>query len=144
MALVWPEVMTETEAAEYLGVTARTFRRWRRTGQCFIPYTKLQGRYRYLKSELIKFLRRHTVRADDCPTDELLRIAAETDPQWVTTPKAAKLLHREESTLKKWRVRPPTDYVPHFVIDGRIFYRICDIERFLEREKARRQRKAAP
>ncbi|MFV7408577.1 helix-turn-helix domain-containing protein [Salmonella enterica] len=52
-----PEKLTRPEAAEYIGVAARTLANWHRTGRVDIPFLKL-GRKKvlYYKSDLDAFL----------------------------------------------------------------------------------------
>lgn len=54
-----PEVMTPSEAAEFIGVTTETLLRWRKDG--WGPkYTQPTSRMvRYLKNDLMAFLKEH-------------------------------------------------------------------------------------
>jgi excisionase family DNA binding protein len=65
-AVVDEEIFTYDEAAELLKVSARTLERWTREG--LIPYIRLpqRGRWsgvRFSRNELLRWLRRRTVRA---------------------------------------------------------------------------------
>jgi excisionase family DNA binding protein len=50
------DYMGVNETAKYLNVHANTFLYWRKTGLFNVPYTKLGGRARYLKSDVDAFI----------------------------------------------------------------------------------------
>jgi excisionase family DNA binding protein len=65
-AEVTEEILTYPEAARLLKISARTLERWTREG--LVPYIRLpqRGRWsgvRFSRSELLRWLRRRTVRA---------------------------------------------------------------------------------
>jgi len=55
-----PDLMTRQQAAEYLGVKAQTLAVWKSTGRYSLPFVKVGSNTRYRKTDLDKFLQRHT------------------------------------------------------------------------------------
>tara|TARA_B100001559_G_C16348810_1_gene551650 strand:- start:429 stop:599 length:171 start_codon:yes stop_codon:yes gene_type:complete len=54
--------MTSKEAADYLGITTRTLKKWRQ--QRRLPFIQLgYNTVRYRETDLIEFLRKNTVKA---------------------------------------------------------------------------------
>lgn len=51
------EILTELEAAEFLKVERLTLAKWRRNGLPVPKHAKVAKQYRYLKSDLINFIK---------------------------------------------------------------------------------------
>lgn len=56
-------LMTETQAAEFLGVARDTLTVWRCTGRVEIPYVKIGRAIRYIPKELRDHVKANTVYA---------------------------------------------------------------------------------
>lgn len=55
-----PEMMTNEQAADYLGVETQTLNIWRCTGRYAVPFVKIGSKVRYRKADLDKFIRSRT------------------------------------------------------------------------------------
>lgn len=53
--MVEKQVLTSSEAAQFLKVSQKSLYRWLRNGE--IPHQKVGGQYRFLKSELARWLK---------------------------------------------------------------------------------------
>ena len=51
-----PELLDQSEAAEFLGLTANTLMAWRSTKRYDLPYIKVGGLVRYDVKDLLAFL----------------------------------------------------------------------------------------
>ena len=60
-AIASPGLLTEDQAAEYIGVTPGTLSVWRSTGRYALPFVKCGRLVRYRMSDLDAFLERRTV-----------------------------------------------------------------------------------
>ncbi len=60
-----PEMMTQQQAADYLGVKASTLGIWRCRRSYEIPFVKVGSKVRYRKADLDHFLQRRTQRGGD-------------------------------------------------------------------------------
>lgn len=64
------ELFTPEQAADYLGVTAKTLAVWRCVGRYNIPFVKVGRLVKYRRSELDAFLASRTVGASLTASDE--------------------------------------------------------------------------
>ncbi|MEO5344309.1 MAG: helix-turn-helix domain-containing protein [Gammaproteobacteria bacterium SHHR-1] len=55
-----PNLLTEAEAAEYIGVAAGTLTVWRSTGRYALPFAKVGRLVRYRRSDLDSWLESRT------------------------------------------------------------------------------------
>lgn len=62
------ELLRTNEAADFIASTPGTLRNWRSTGKHSIPFVRWgNGNIRYRKSDLIKFIEKHTVDTAQVP-----------------------------------------------------------------------------
>ena len=57
-----PNLLDNTQAAEFLGVSPTTLTTWRCTKRYDLPYVKIGGSVKYAESDLLRFVERRTVR----------------------------------------------------------------------------------
>ena len=58
-----PQLLDNSQAAEFLGVSPTTLTTWRCTQRYDLPYVKIGGCVRYDEADLIKFIESRKIRA---------------------------------------------------------------------------------
>ncbi len=59
-----PTLLTQSEAAKYLGTTVGTFNTWRHYGRNPLPYIKWGNRIKYKKEDLDAWIAENTINPD--------------------------------------------------------------------------------
>jgi hypothetical protein len=57
-----PQLLDNTEAADFIRVTPHTLETWRAAGRYSIPYTKVGGKVFYFAEDLVAWLQSRKVR----------------------------------------------------------------------------------